>query len=398
MPALTLARSQSHCRAGPLLSAAVHINKFTHSHLNFHFFQTHGDFSTGTDPLSYGVGAASAEGYITRIPPGYAYILENTLDIFADATIDDQREDGSEWLAPWFLELAFQLNVPATPPTQQAPLRPASLFWLFPPCDSAYKTSSIDKYGNGFNTFNVQRVPSLVWWSGRMPASGMLLNHVPWLHTHRARFSGVLVLAASLAELNFSCRSFGVTNVSAEHSRAADLSAIRRRLLASGRVVCQDDQAVPDFVDVKPSAHLGIAGGMYERQGRLRCEPWAFRSGDRYSVFGFFRPRWHSDIRHMGMHLAAFLHVDLGNPNASFDATLVGETFNPCTVADEPPEGTVPWDPWDRRAVAQATSKAPSLSYSNSLDRLIELLPTSYSTNALWNHTFEERATLGLGG
>ena len=321
----------------PLFVHHLHVNKLSPAHINFHYFETHADFAVGTDPDSFGEGASSALGYSRYMPSGYVMVVDRSaLDIWGDVTVDDVRSKEANGTAlEYYLEFAFRLAPP------QLKLRPVSLFWMFQPCDGLYHELSTS-FGNGFNTFNVQAHDTLVWWSGVMPADGKLLPENPWLHTHRARFAGFLLLKASLSALNFSCDEFGVSEVSGEHSRAADLTAIRARLMQSGQVVCYDDPTVADYITIKGSPREGVAAGVYERQGRVRCTPWSFTRGERYSIFGFFKPRFRTIARHMGMHLALFLHVDLQS-DKSVDAILVFVAPSPpLTAPSRPPTHLAP--------------------------------------------------------
>ena len=48
-------------------------------------------------------------------------------------------------------------------------------------------------------------------------------------------------------------------------------------------------------------------GGIFDRQGRLECEPFAFRAGEVVTVLLFSRPIWATHLRVFPQHALLFL-------------------------------------------------------------------------------------------
>ena len=66
-------------------------------------FETHGDYARGDD---FGVGAASAAGYATRLPAGHCYVVNSADALDLNAEINDVRVPAAGASA-----LAFYLTV-----------------------------------------------------------------------------------------------------------------------------------------------------------------------------------------------------------------------------------------------------------------------------------------------
>ena len=173
----------------------------------------------------------------------------------------------------------------------------------------------------------VPNTPSLVWYSGWMPSSGVMLPGA-WLHSHRARYQGFLLLASSLHQMNFSCPSFGIRNVSGEHAAVDDLRKTYDAFRSRGRVVCQDWATEPRGIQIW-DVDAGVQSGRYfDRYGPpLDCDArWSFRRGDSWTVAGFTSARWDANRVNYPNHFAFFFYADLeGDSMHSTDYTLDAE-------------------------------------------------------------------------
>ena len=146
-----------------------------------------------------------------------------------------------------------------------------------------------------------------------MHATGRMLPG-PWLHTHRARYSDVLLLA-SHTHMIVNCSEFGLRAVHGEHAEVADPAFTRAKFARSGHVVCQKDPALPTFVSLS-GAH-DFPDGMYDRNGGLKCTPWRFHSGETFYVVAFHSPVFKPAVEHVMQHtnLFFFAELDPGDPH-----------------------------------------------------------------------------------
>ena len=238
-----------------------------------HWFETHGDYSRGDD---FGVGAASAAGYATRLPAGHCYVVNSADALDINAEINDVRvlAAGASALA-FYLTVAFEL-------AEDAGCRPLSKFWLRRPASRELPADVWARYA-------APPTPAVTWWSGVMPTSGRLLD--AWRHTHRARDGGLLLLAAG-PEVFRGCGALGVTAGAGDMAAVHNLTYLRHELSRRARVVCEDDISQLSSLLVRGHASEGIADGRYDRRGGLRCAEWSFAKGAPWTVVAFAQPRY----------------------------------------------------------------------------------------------------------
>ena len=173
-----------------------------------------------------------------------------------------------------------------------------------------------------------------------MPSDGSLLPGT-WLHSHRGRLYGILLLASPLASLRMSCSDFNITRMRLPdqasedfetlqdfnvHARVDNVTAAFHAIRSRGRVVCSslaDDADAPTFVSLN--------GTSYDRQGVVRCEPWEFRRGEEWTVVVFHIAQFHREAELFNMHSVFFMHADLHSGNASLDAELECSGWNICS-------------------------------------------------------------------
>ena len=264
--------------------------------INNHWFESHGDY---TDGPSYGIGAASTDGYATAVPAGYCIVVNEAEGIDVEAEVNDVRVRTPELADPpirWYLQLAFVLT--------NAPCRPASKAWF-------RFTTSVTYPDDWWIRYDVPNQPALTWWTGEMPTAGTLLH--TWHHSHRLRYGELLLLASSLPELGFSCSRYGITAVRGDYALAKNLTWTRDELVRRGRVVCRTDPASPSAVQIGASAREGVAAGRYDRRGGLRCSAWRFEKGAPWTIVALHAPRWDATTAHVKQHSELWMYLDEGS-------------------------------------------------------------------------------------
>ena len=121
--------------------------------------------------------------------------------------------------------------------------------------------------------YPVSNEPAVWWWTVLAPRGGRILPPA-WVHSHRARYGGLLLVEGSyspcsLAGLGPNCTGSGLA------TPPAGLAEARRALreAAGSSLVCEDDeQLAPSYVRLPEDPRSGT-GGYYDRPGSLRCEP-----------------------------------------------------------------------------------------------------------------------------
>ena len=291
--------------------------------LNSHWFESHGDYVSGGDGAEpaadrgYGLGAAGAAGYVTRLPRGYCVLVREADEVDVEAEVNDVRGAGAagaqttgsasaEPLA-WWLQVVFQLAEPAGRGGDAC--RPASKVWMRYPLSVAVPTAD-DWWGR----YDVPGIGALSWWEGTVGWDGSLLS--AWFHSHRNRFDGLLLLASSADSLRFSCADFGITTVRGDYALSSNLSATRAAFASRGRVVCEADaRDAPTAVRLRPAAAAAVGvdeKDWFDRRGELRCAPhWHFRRGDAYTVVAFHAPRY-GPPGHAKQHTELWMYLDRG--------------------------------------------------------------------------------------
>jgi len=283
---------------------------------DIHFFNTHGDFSDGDD---YGVGSRSARAYTISLPDGYGLAIEEGMEYRTFAIIDDVRQpDAAATVLDFYLDIVFEM----APPTAKN----ASYLWVHNPSANQLM-------------YQVPNYTSIAWWTGTMPASGKMLPGATWVHEHRMRMSkyGLVVLSASLAELNFSCETYGIHSEVLENmtstrvqSRVDNMTAAYERLLArhADAVICRTDPDTPTYMAVGRSVMPGVPdGSLFDRRGSLLCNSWAFARGDPVTVFTFIEPLALANAPWYPEHTVFHMYAELTD-SAIISTPVYGEAFN----------------------------------------------------------------------
>ncbi len=274
-----------------------------------HWWETHGDFSNGPD---WGIGALSTEGYNKHVTSGYCVTVGEETKI-AWAVLNDVRiVEGNDKLnksLPCFLEVVFGLSSP------NVTYKAASLFWLNNPWHNG------DVYGR----YLVGSSEEVLWWSGHIPIDGETLAN-PWLHTHRARYLGMLLFSENADNILYQvggCSSLRISTFPTPYTHIAEKGATHSyRILkkVNRSLICADFSEAPSAIHIGGSD--GIPDGFYDRTfSAVRCQRWEFKAGSQFSVFAFHAPRWSMSTKDFPMHFNLFFWVDAFD-EISHDATL----------------------------------------------------------------------------
>ena len=146
-----------------------------------------------------------------------------------------------------------------------------------------------------------------------------------WLHAHRARLTGILLLRGAHQPSDFGRAADGSGGLSAScqldgrpecASVAALREAIRAESARAGGLICHDNETAPTYAVRRGVGAAVVAGGptsgpgatYYDRQGQLLCEPHAFEAAEQATVFAFTSARWAAAEEHFGMHTMLFTH------------------------------------------------------------------------------------------
>ncbi len=339
----------------PLHMHHIHVAKGdlargTSRHHADHWFETHGDYSVGAD---FGVGAQSTLAYIRHLPEGYCYLVNSAEDVDVNAEVNDVRltdkevqvlrasEAGSAARtldgegdasgsptpsaslarAPdgkggggelqYYVTLAWQL---ASEGSEQR-LKPMQKFWFRHPQSLATPDDIWARY-------DAPNRPSVTWWSGTMPSDGRMLQS--WMHSHRNRESGLLLIASSPDEMGFNCGELGIEPPGDSKQDVAlvkDLAHTMLELKRRGKVVCESDTALETLQPISGHLAENIADDSYDRHGGLKCGEWNFKKGDPWFIAAFNSPKTHPEKQHVPQHTELWMYVDLDGETTSYSTT-----------------------------------------------------------------------------
>ena len=319
----------------------VHHLHVHHGHES-HFFESHGDYL----PAS----AAQPPVYSLASPPARTCIVQDDdAPMELDAQINDVRFSTGTAMAgevhaggesesataaraftsldtlrkaaqpiAWYLRIVFDLEQPeesgrrdrritgqaaAVLPPLPLPCTPVYKLLLFYPLDDHALADPLMRFDAGNRE-------TLFTWTLTLPMAGRLAPPA-WLHAHRARYGGYLLLrgAPTLADL------LGLQHGSSSHgaldrlrdslppsNRTATVRAILiERAARDGRLLCYDDPAEATFIALSGSEGDGL-GGHFDRQGRIVCEPFAFSEGEVLTAVYLSRPVWAKDLLRFPQH------------------------------------------------------------------------------------------------
>ena len=73
---------------------------------------------------------------------------------------------------------------------------------------------------------------------------------------------------------------------------------------------CRTDPASPSAVRIAASAREGVAAGLYDRRGGLRCSAWRFDKGAPWTIVALHAPRWDGATAHVKQHSELWMYLD----------------------------------------------------------------------------------------
>ena len=292
-----------------------------------HWLEAHGDY---------------APDYSTMTPASFCRVLGSgaSLSIFAqlvDARKPPRISDvaASAALAEpsvvpalkWWLRLRFGIST--------RPCVPIGKLVIWFPLTSDATRDTLIRYDVG----NTER---LQWWTVELSASGRVVPPV-WVHAHRARYSGLLLLRGAQTPLDIG----GLEQDSCARTRpeCTSVAALRAFLLARvdpATLLCHDNASAANF-ELVPTDDGGL--GHYDRRGQLLCAGgFEFQKRERLTVFGFTRAVWDADVAHFPMHTLVLAHYTPlitthagAGGNTTVDAMVGGPSaFAAQTVAASP--------------------------------------------------------------
>lgn len=157
--------------------------------------------------------------------------------------------------------------------------------------------------------------PRLWWWTVTLPRTGRMVAPA-WLHSHRARYGGLLLVRGERNPRQFgldpaNCTA-AVPAVGSGHSFSVpgwcdDLAALRSAIKrsAGADLICHDNEYAPTYAAF---ASMGGKVRYFDRPGELLCDTHEFSSGDRVTIFTFTHSLWNAEIRDFPMHTIVFTH------------------------------------------------------------------------------------------
>lgn len=267
--------------------------------LQQHWMETHGDYRLHPAGIP-----GLPDGYSISPPNGTCRPLGHGAQLRIYAEVNDVRPANESSPVQWWLRIRLGL----APPSHQAV---GKLVLWFP-----FDDFSIGRIA----CYNAGADERLTWWTMRVPSRLRLVGQ-PWLHTHRSRYAGLLVLrngpsdpwllAPELKD-TLACARGGWCSTATRLRSYLELKA-RKLPACEGRSVlfCRDEPHAPSSVMAPTSggAMLRVA-----RQGRLVCrggDEGTLEEGDTLTVLAFSRPLYDVDTDPFPMHTLVFSHAEL---------------------------------------------------------------------------------------
>ncbi|KAH8056821.1 hypothetical protein JL722_7034 [Aureococcus anophagefferens] len=275
--------------------------------VDFHVFETHGDFVDASGAWNTSWAPGTCVAYDGR--PDFTNEYRDPAGSFvATAETDDVRAKVSEAGA-----LAFSVRLRFAFAT--APCAPVNQVWLHSPRQTM-----------PWGTYKIPGDDTVSWWSTRMPLAGRLAG--AHFHTHQRRFrAGYLVEGAVVDVIGRdTCGALEPVGTFCLGGKAA-LSA-RRPGRNSNRTVCRLRGA---------SAEVGATAST---AGRPRPATRATSSAGRYSFAAFHGSVWGDAAADVDMHDILWLSLE-GQAARSVSVPLAATDINSCAadLGDEPPRG-----------------------------------------------------------
>lgn len=215
----------------------------------------------------------------------------------------------------WYMRLYFRMSA--------APCKLANKLILWHPVDAVVSLEKLVRFPMG-------AAPEVRWWTTRLRRGGTILPET-WVHSHRGRYGGCLVVAGrhslwSLAGMPMTARDQAMPTTAPSWSigSASELRAhLALRAEAAGTLVCHDVAEEPVFLRLPPAADG--SGGYHDRAGRFVCETGRhFEAEEEWTVFFFSTPNFSPKMRMYMQHMLVMLRYA---PDAPLRTSIVDEVF-----------------------------------------------------------------------
>ena len=232
----------------------------------------------------------------------------------------------------WYMRLYFRMSA--------APCKLANKLILWHPVDAVVSLEKLVRFPMG-------AAPEVRWWTTRLRRGGTILPET-WVHSHRGRYGGCLVVAGrhslwSLAGMPMTARDQAMPTTAPSWSigSASELRAhLALRAEAAGTLVCHDVAEEPVFLRLPPASDG--SGGYHDRAGRFVCETGRhFEAEEEWTVFFFSTPNFSPKMRMYMQHMLVMLRYA---PDAPLRTSIVDEVF-PCLRCASCPTPRVRPDP-----------------------------------------------------
>lgn len=209
-------------------------------------------------------------------------------------------------------------------------------------------------------TYDVGSDERLTWWTMRVQTRLRLVG-TPWVHSHRARYAGLLVLRngprtpwqlSPLVVDSASCVHRRVPECLSVGALRAHLESKARALPSPGRrsvLLCADEPTAANWELARTAGGATIHA---DRQGEAHClSGEELEEGDTLTVFAFTRPNYNGGLDSFPQHTLLFSHAELppypGDPSDTTSsngtwASSSGGAWDPAKavfVAPQPSNG-----------------------------------------------------------
>ena len=257
----------------------------------------------------------------------------------ADALTELRKDHGSY---NWFLRIRFELAAAHEHCTV------VSKFILMYPPDLMSTQDLLNRY-------NVGNSSKAYSWTIEMDVPGGTFHPPAWMHSHRARHAGYVLLRGE-----HTLHSLVSAECILGRNGCDTVAGIRKELLTTDEeILCADNYLVDTDSIYIPDKHMGdgvpspphhlmsrlhrmllwlklvvLLGmtGNYDRQGNVKCKSFDFKRGDMMTVLSFAIPRWADEMGVFPQHSMLF-------------ALYVPFTAQPSLAAQLPPHRWSIWEP-----------------------------------------------------
>ena len=155
-----------------------------------------------------------------------------------------------------------------------------------------------------WSRYDVGPERKVMWWSTRLEAPGHIIPGNAWVHAHRARYAGLILVDGRVG-----LRELTGLGSNLESESKLELSEVHAMIVAeataSGTLVCASDLSVPWWHELPCEADG--TGGNYSKRGHFECHPVIFGERDGFvTIFSFNAPMWVPEVKHFPQHTMAF--------------------------------------------------------------------------------------------